>query len=936
MMSAPGLLAQTLTTTRHQFVRLADMTDWAHWVLLAAVCLLVVGLVVYWYRRDTHELPGAVAVALCGLRLLAFAGLLFAFLHFEKRTEREEVQNSRVVLLVDGSQSMGLTDGDGAARRIDGVVAQLANGSLLPDLRARHDVTVLRFDDAEQPVEIATYHKNSDDAHAVDARSLADSSLRTVAALATETSALRTELMWAAGLAAVALAGVVAYLVFGGRTSPMPAFALLTGVILLSIAAMWAMCASLRHQDVTFAAVLGRQSIDALHQQIIERQVKDKPREAPLEEKVVDWPSQLTPAGSQTRLGDALLSTLNAQRGAPLAAIVVATDGRSNAGLPYTDAVTLAQEMDVPIYAVGIGSSKRTTNVALVDLDAPQRVYPGDAFTITGYVQAFGLEGQAARVSLISYPYGQEGAARQIRAEDERPLRLAADGKLASLKFEVDPEAEAGRRVYELRVVTSTGDVNVSDNARSEVIEIVERRSKVLLIAGGPTHEFRFVRNLLFRDPDITVHVLLQTGRPGIAQEADEILFQFPEDPDELFQYDCIIAFDPDWQALDVAGVRLLEEWVSRQAGGLALIAGPVYTPKWTSVRRGDLAVDLLKGLYPVVFFDRGTSLGLGRFGADEVSPLEFTRDGLAAEFLWLGDSAPESQDAWLRFPGVFGYFAVKDVKPGATVYARFANDAESLDNEMPVYMAGQYYGAGRVFFMASGEMRRLRQLDDSYFEAFYTKLVRHLAEGRLVRDSQRGVLLVERARYKLGDAIAVQARLTDAQHRPLQAADVPTVSAAIRRPDGLLTPIELRNVNSPGNETSGREGMYSGQFTALQIGDYEIQLTVPQTGGEEILRQPLTVRTPLQEIERPERNDPLLFDVAERTKGAFYNGISEAAGEGSIPGLAARIEPRDRLTPLPDLPDKQFALRLRWWLLALIAGALSLEWLVRRVSKLA
>ena len=62
--------------------------------------------------------------------------------------------------------------------------------------------------------------------------------------------------------------------------------------------------------------------------------------------------------------------------------------------------------------------------------------------------------------------------------------------------------------------------------------------------------DYQYLRNQLFRDKTMTVDVLLQTAQPGISQESNEILEQFPSTAEELYQYDCIVAFDPDWTEL--------------------------------------------------------------------------------------------------------------------------------------------------------------------------------------------------------------------------------------------------------------------------------------------------------------------------------------------------------------------------------------------------
>ena len=66
--------------------------------------------------------------------------------------------------------------------------------------------------------------------------------------------------------------------------------------------------------------------------------------------------------------------------------------------------------------------------------------------------------------------------------------------------------------------------------------------------------EYQFLRNQLFRDRYTTVDVLLQSGRPGMSQEARKILDDFPATRQEMWDYDCVVAFDPDWEEIGAAG----------------------------------------------------------------------------------------------------------------------------------------------------------------------------------------------------------------------------------------------------------------------------------------------------------------------------------------------------------------------------------------------
>ncbi|MFP6602346.1 MAG: VWA domain-containing protein [Pirellulaceae bacterium] len=923
------LWAQT-EQTYHQFTRVQSLSEGWHWLLLVAICALILTFVVTMYRRDSVELPVGTSIALMFLRTVAYFGILFFFLNLEKLTEQTLTKNSRALVLIDTSQSMGLRDGQSPenpsnASRLNLVADELAQGTLIKDLRKNHDVVVYRFDEESKPTEIGTFPKlPSEDLAVNQGGSLSQTRLQSLK------DGRRTASAGGLLLAVALLAGIMHLTrrrrpTEGEQNASWPLLVsmvtLIAGVVILAIA-------SLRSPDIPWMTMVGLQSLESTTDKRTVPEAENKTEPTEME---INWADQLTPRGTETHLGDALQFLINKERGGPIAGIVVVTDGGNNAGEDVPTVLKAVRDSHIAIYPVGVGSNKTVRNVRVLDLDAPERVYPGDDFSLTGYLQSFGLRGRQVTVQLVSQPAEGSAPESQQRIEEERRIELPADGLTKPIDFELTPE-EVGRREYILRVKPPAEDKNDKDNQKSAIVESIDRRMKILLMAGGPTREYRFLRNQIFRDEDTILHVLLQTAVVGVSQESDEMLLEFPQLPDELFEYDCIVAFDADWQALETSQVELLERFIAEKAGGLIVIAGPIYTPEWSRTRRGrDRRVDIVKNLYPVVFYNQGgATLSLGHFGGTAAWPLQFTDEGTSADFLWLANDQIASEEAWAVFDGVYGFYKAKDPKPGAQVFARFSDPNTSIDNELPIYMAGHFYGAGRVFFQASGEMWRLRALDVTYFEQYYTKLIRWASQGRLLRDSSRGVLLVDKERCLLGDHVGIQAILTDAQHEPL--ADE-TVNAILVLPDGTRKPIELRQVKD-----AARDGMFAGQFTALQDGDYQVELQVPQTSEEILLMQTVRVRIPALEIENPKRDDALLKEVAQLSQGEYYIGLTTATNRGGAnrAPLASHLEPQDQQTTLPGTPDPDFEEKLMAWLIGLICGALCLEWLIRRLARLA
>jgi hypothetical protein len=430
-------------------------------------------------------------------------------------------------------------------------------------------------------------------------------------------------------------------------------------------------------------------------------------------------------------------------------------------------------------------------------------------------------------------------------------------------------------------------------------------------------------------------HVYLQSSGPGVSQEAKKLLTEFPKTREEMAQYDAVIAFDADWMALTDDQLVILERWISEQSGGLVMISGPVATPKWAgSAGNGNRKAEIMRGLSPVVMNSRGARLvSIGRFESETAWPLTFPSDAWSNEFVQVGKNLEESQRVWQQFRGVYSFFACYEPKPAAAVIASFSDPTTVVNGSAPIYLATHFYGSGRVAFQGGGEFWRLRDVGEGYFDTYYTKLVRWAGQGRLLRDSDRGMLLVDKEQAVVGDTVIVRAVLRDAQFQPLVQ---PEAVAKLLEPGGRSSQLRLRPIPDP-----AQAGVYVGQFITKRTGTYEVQLPIGSLADQELLTQQTVVRVPALEIQRPQRNDVLLNELALRTGGKYWIGLDALRGQRdkepqTLSPLVAAIEPRDQTNYVPGAPDVQFQQRLMTLLMALIAGALSLEWLTRRLSRLA
>ena len=635
-------------------------------------------------------------------------------------------------------------------------------------------------------------------------------------------------------------------------------------------------------------------------------------------EQSLDWDEVLRPRGLESRLGESLDELIRQANGRTLSGIVVMSDGVSNAGVDPVTAHDRALSTKSKLIAVGTGTTEQPVNLATSEIASPTDVQMGDPFEITAFIQGNGLTGREVDVELLMK---SEGDTEPISV-DRKKVLLLEDGQPVEVKFPRN-STEAGRVTYVVRATTPNrvAEFNSQDNEISFSVNTFDRPTRVLLIAGGPMRDYQFVRNLLFRHKSFDVDVLLQSGAPGTSQESNNLLTTFPEGREQLYEYDVVMAFDPDWKSIPVESFKLLNDWVSLEGGGLILVAGDVNTPVLAGMAdpggsgaAGDERFKPLLELYPVVLSSYFTA---ARFDQDSSQPwpIQFTKEGLGLGFLQLTDDPISSAARWKSFAGIYRCYPTNGHKAGAKVYANFSDPRAAA--EPPVLMAGQPLNKGFVFYLGSAEIWRLRSVSEDDYDRFWIKTIREVGQGRSKRGTKRGLLMPDSHKLLIGQTLRIRARVLDAKYDPLEAV---TVSLDVYDPNGkpLNPPRQLRR-----DPTSA--GVFVGDIRVSLPGTYKLELTLPDS--RERVTDEIVVALPKLEDENIRQNVRLLTDLVRDT-GGKYLSVPDAATE--LPGL------------LPDRGEQFYVaerLRTLWdreWVMYLLVAILSAEWLTRKLLKLA
>lgn len=627
------------------------------------------------------------------------------------------------------------------------------------------------------------------------------------------------------------------------------------------------------------------------------------------------WQQVLQPRGIETRMGESVYQLVGQLAGRTLSGVVVVSDGRSNAGLDTEPARLRAERSGTRLLSVGVGSLRPQLNLRLAGMQSPEDVHQGDPFDLQVAIQGSAAVGQSAVVKLFQQSAGSNGSDRRQVAEET--ASIPEDGLPTGIRF-TQTLSVPGRYDFIARVESASGtaEITLTDNERRRTIEVTDRKMQVLIISSGPMRDYQFVRNTLFRHSGVTSDVWLQSvteeNSGMVSQEARRLLTKFPATEAELFEYDVIVAFDPDWSQLSVEQQSFLNRWVSEHSGGLVVVAGEIFTPRLAENPDATRDVSVL---YPVLLARVAPGLQSPQ-RADEAWPVVPTAEGRVAEFLKIADEQGNADiELWQKFRGIYRTFPIRDLRDGAVVLLEHNNPRARTELGFPPFLVSQFYGSGRCLFLGSAETWRLRAISPQGHQRFWTSLIREAGQSRRSRGSVRGQLLLDRSEAAPGQAVAIRAQLYNAALQPLTIDDVPLT---ITDPDGqpLAIPDRL-------NAGTRQPGQFQTSFRPAKPGLHRITVPIPESS--DVLTATLEVIVPGLESENPVQDTEALTRLTRETQGRYLS-LSEI---GTLPALLPNQSQ-------PVIVDEQ--LRTLWDRAPLMYAAillLAIEWALRRVWRL-
>ncbi len=187
--------------------------------------------------------------------------------------------------------------------------------------------------------------------------------------------------------------------------------------------------------------------------------------------------------GTATRLGEALDRARNELSGLPVAGLVMVSDGADNSEATLDSTIAALKAQAMPVFAVGVGRDRLTRDIQLTRAETPRRVLKGSSLVVDVIVTQVGYAG-------VKVPLTVEDAGRIVSMQD---VTLPADGESQTVhvRFKV---SEAGPRMFRFKIPVQASEEVPQNNQRDALIDVYDRREKILYLEGEPRPEPKFIR----------------------------------------------------------------------------------------------------------------------------------------------------------------------------------------------------------------------------------------------------------------------------------------------------------------------------------------------------------------------------------------------------------------------------------------------------------
>jgi|TARA_R110000737_G_scaffold223373_3_gene238403 hypothetical protein len=199
-----------------------------------------------------------------------------------------------------------------------------------------------------------------------------------------------------------------------------------------------------------------------------------------------------------------------------IGAVTLISDGNYNKGI---NPLYVAEKFNVtPFFTVGVGDTVPKRDQYIKAVSSNDFAFLKNDFPVEVEVEAIKMGVRSANVSLLKN--GKVIANQSISYNDP-------NYSFKQINFTL-PADQVGIQRYTANLIVVDGEYNTKNNSRDFYIEILDARSKVLLLAGAPHPDVAALKSVIEKDENLTVQSVLTKDWDNNTKDIDLVIWHEP------------------------------------------------------------------------------------------------------------------------------------------------------------------------------------------------------------------------------------------------------------------------------------------------------------------------------------------------------------------------------------------------------------------------
>ncbi|KAA3631985.1 MAG: hypothetical protein DWP97_11975 [Calditrichaeota bacterium] len=557
---------------------------------------------------------------------------------------------------------------------------------------------------------------------------------------------------------------------------------------------------------------------------------------------------------------------------------ILFTDGNSNTG---KTSYAVAEISSTPVYTIDISMSTEHVDFGIDKVDFNPVMFAGEQSTISLNLKWSNAPSESVPIQLIDSGKVVAQSTLQVRQSDG----------LSTVKLDYTPTSP-GQKILKVSIPQIGDEENISNNAESFSVKVLKSKLSVLILSESPDYEIGFIKRFLLSEEKYDIDLRILGNNSG------NLKGSIPGRQAELNAFDLVILHDLSTDKL--GGYEdLLNSFMAEKGGSVWYLMGELFSKSNIN--------DKMKKLLP--FYS--SSPAAITYTQHHLEPVE---KNIFHPALRIAESQSSIRTIWADLPP-FETIVIADVtNPNAQILAT-ASGGRLTNQKLPV-LGFLRHGPGKLFATASNSFWKLGFVNLGFGESdiYYKRYLDGVISWLTVNDDLEPIRIYpEKDIFSRGENVLFKGVALDLGYRP-----IPDVSGVI----------EIENESGDSYQADlllVSEDTYEASFKNINPGRYSYTGTFSKDSQKlkESTGSIIVNKFSLEEYDTS-GNPEELKQIAALTNGKYYrfNQFSDF-----IENL--------NLVKIDETVFTEIKLWNKFWLLLIFIGALSAEWLLRKMNQL-